>query len=165
MGATCSLRMVSSTAGCSGRPAPCDGTRYVVLRIPTRPNGFASSSPTVRLLQNHDAWCEQNAAAESPNASLWTLLEIHTKQFGKIILRGISTAGAAAERQLEEHLAALREGLVAPKAIEIARMSWLEFALNPFPDLFAAPPGGVSAKVKDALLTRRLTDKPDRGRV
>ena len=38
-------------------------------------------------------------------------------------------------------------------------MSWLEFALNPFPDLFAAPPGGVSAKVKDALLNKRLTDR------
>jgi len=37
-------------------------------------------------------------------------------------------------------------------------MSWLEFALNPFPDLFAMPPGGVSAKVKDALLKKRLTD-------
>ena len=38
-------------------------------------------------------------------------------------------------------------------------MSWLEFALNPFPDLFAAPPGGVSLKVKDALLKKRFTDR------
>jgi aclacinomycin oxidase len=38
-------------------------------------------------------------------------------------------------------------------------MSWLEFALNPFPDLFAAPPGGVSCKVKDALLKKRFTDR------
>ena len=38
-------------------------------------------------------------------------------------------------------------------------MSWLEFALNPLPDLFAAPPGGVSAKVKDALLKKRFTDR------
>src|SRR6266702_3171590 len=42
---------------------------------------------------------------------------------------------------------------------ELTRMTWLEFALNPFPDLFAAPPGGVSAKVKDALLKKRLTDR------
>jgi len=28
----------------------------------------------------------------------------------------------------------------------------------PFPDLFAAPPGGVSTKVKDALLRKRFTD-------
>jgi len=38
-------------------------------------------------------------------------------------------------------------------------MSWLEFALNPLPELFAAPPGGVSVKVKDALLKTRLTDR------
>lgn len=31
-------------------------------------------------------------------------------------------------------------------------MSWLDLALNPFPDMFAMPPCGVSAKVKDALL-------------
>jgi len=71
--------------------------------------------------------------------------------------RGVSTAGAAA-RQADDHLAALSEGVIAPHGRELARMSWLEFALNPFPDLFAAPPGGVSAKVKDALLNNRFTD-------
>jgi hypothetical protein len=86
-------------------------------------------------------------------------LEVHRKQFGKIIVRGVSTSGAAAERQLDEHLAALSKGIVAPQSRELARMAWLDFALNPFPDLFASPPGGVSAKVKDALLRRRLTDR------
>jgi hypothetical protein len=37
-------------------------------------------------------------------------------------------------------------------------MAWLDFALNPFPELFAAPPGGVCMKAKDALLTKRRTD-------
>ena len=37
-------------------------------------------------------------------------------------------------------------------------MSWLDFALDPFPDLFGMPPGGVSMKGKDALLKTRLTD-------
>src|SRR3954463_12205323 len=59
----------------------------------------------LRLLRNHGIWCEQNSDAGSPNASLWTLLEVHRKQFGKIIIRGVSTAGAAAERQVEDHLA------------------------------------------------------------
>jgi len=71
----------------------------------------------------------------------------------------VSTAGAAAERQVDDHLAALRDGVPGPHGRELARMSWLEFALNPFPDLFAAPPGGVSVKVKDALLKKRLTDR------
>ena len=111
-----------------------------------------------RLMQNHGAWCEQNSDADSPNATLWTLLEIHRRQFGKIIVRGVSTAGARAERQIEEHISALGNGLGAPAATELARMGWLDFALNPLPDLFAAPPGGVSVKVKDAMLKRRPTD-------
>ncbi|OLC08632.1 MAG: hypothetical protein AUH41_07685 [Gemmatimonadetes bacterium 13_1_40CM_66_11] len=112
----------------------------------------------LRLLRNHGIWCERNSDADSPYASLWTLLEIHRQQFGKIIIRGVSTAGATAERQVDDHLAALGEGVGAPNGRELARMSWLEFALNPFPDLFVTPPGGVSAKVKDALLKKRLTD-------
>jgi FAD/FMN-containing dehydrogenase len=113
----------------------------------------------LRLLQNHGTWCERNSDADSPNAYLWTLLQLHRKQFGTIIVRGVSTAGAAAEQQVADFLAALREGVGAPKGPELARMSWLEFALNPFPDLFGMPPGGVSAKVKDALLKRRFTDR------
>ena len=113
----------------------------------------------VRLLRNHGIWCERNSDADSPYASLWTLLEVHRKQFGKIIVRGVSTAGAAAERQVDDHLAALAEGIVAPNGRELARMSWLEFALNPFPDLFAMPQGGVSVKGKDALLKKRFTDR------
>ena len=113
----------------------------------------------LRLVRNHGIWCERNSDADSPNASLWTLLELHRKQFGKIIVRGVSTAGAAAERQVDDHLAALAEGIAAPKNLELARMSWLDFALNPFPDMFAMPPGGVSVKVKDALLRKRFTDR------
>jgi hypothetical protein len=113
----------------------------------------------LRLLRNHGIWCERNSEADSPNASLWTLLEIHRKQFGKIIMRGLSTSGASAERQVDDFLAAVSQGIGAPHHRELARMSWLEFALNPFPDLFAAPPGGVSLKVKDALLKKRLTDR------
>jgi hypothetical protein len=115
-------------------------------------------SSFLKILRNHGEWCEQNSGADSPNASLWTLLEIHRKQFGKIIVRGVSTAGARAERQLADHVAALSDGVLAPHGREIITMSWLDFALNPLPDLFAGPPGGVSVKVKDAMLKKRLTD-------
>ena len=116
-------------------------------------------SAFLRLLRNHGAWCERNSSAESPNASLFSLLEIHRKQFGKIIIRGLSIAGAGAERQIHEHLAALQEGIRAPSEPVLERLSWLDFALNPMPELFAMPPGGVSVKVKDALLRRRFTDR------
>jgi hypothetical protein len=113
----------------------------------------------LRLLQNHGAWSEQHSGADSPYASLWTLLELHRQQLGTIIIRGLSTAGAGAARQVDEYLAALTDGIGVPGAPELASMSWLEFALNPFPDLFTAPPGGVSMKMKDALLKQRLTDR------
>ena len=112
----------------------------------------------LRLLRNHGIWCERHGDADSPYASLWTLLEIHRKQFGKIIVRGVSTAGAAAQRQADDFLAAVGQEVVTPQSRELQRMSWLEFALNPFPDLFGMPPGGVSTKVKDALLKKRFTD-------
>ena len=113
----------------------------------------------VRLLRNHGIWSEQNSDADSPYTSLFTILEVHRKQFGKIIIRGLSMAGADAQQQVNHYLSELGEGVASPNRQEFARMSWLEFALNPFPDLFAAPPGGVSVKVKDALLKRRFTDR------
>jgi aclacinomycin oxidase len=112
-----------------------------------------------RLLENHGLWSEQHSNGDSPNATLWTLLELHRKQFGKIVVRGLSTASVGTEKQVDDYLAALGGGFAAPANKEMARMSWLEFALNPFPDLFAMPAGGVSSKVKDALLTKRLSDR------
>src|SRR5690242_13562599 len=33
----------------------------------------------LRLLRNHGNWCERNSGADSPNASLWTLLQLPRK--------------------------------------------------------------------------------------
>jgi FAD/FMN-containing dehydrogenase len=112
-----------------------------------------------RLVRNYGLWCERTAGADSPYASLWSLFALHRKQLGKIVLRGVSTAGDAAERQFDDFLAALCDGTVAAANREQARMSWLDFALDPFPDLFTMPPGGVSMKGKDALLKKRFTDR------
>jgi aclacinomycin oxidase len=111
-----------------------------------------------RLLRNHGAWSEQTSAPDSPFASLWSLLLVHRKQLGKIFIRGLSTSAAGA--QIDEFLAAVCDGVGTPGAVDRATMPWLDFALNPFPDLFAPPPpGGVSTKVKDALLRRRFDDR------
>jgi aclacinomycin oxidase len=112
----------------------------------------------VRLSQNHGTWGELNSSAGAPATSLWSLLELHRKQFGKLLVRGLSTAGEGAERQIADYLAALGDGGSAAQGLTLATMPWLDFALDPFPDLFASPPGGVSAKVKDALLKKRLSD-------
>ena len=110
-----------------------------------------------RLLRNHGVWSERNASVNGPNATLWTLLEVHSRQFGKIVVRGVSTEENAVG-QLDDHIRALSADLQPPVGLELTRMGWLEFALNPFPDLFTMPPGGVSSKVKDALLKKRLSD-------
>jgi FAD/FMN-containing dehydrogenase len=113
----------------------------------------------LKLLRNHGGWCERNSAENSPNASLYTLLEIHRQEFGTIVIRGVSTAGPAADRQWEDHLSSISQGIFAAERRETARMSWLDFALDPIPELFASPPGGVSVKVKDALLKKRFNDR------
>jgi FAD/FMN-containing dehydrogenase len=113
----------------------------------------------LRLLRNHGSWSERNSGADSPDASLWTLMEAHRREFGKLFVRGVSTAGDHAERQARASAASLSEGTRAPRCLELARMSWLDFALNPFPELFAMPPGGVCVKGKDALLKKRLSDR------
>jgi FAD binding domain-containing protein/berberine-like enzyme len=151
------------------RSADASGSDPVTL-LPSAPESITTfeaewdwneidRSAFLRLLQNHGDWCERNSGASSRNATLWTLLEIHRRQFGKIVVRGLSTSATGAETQIREHLAALGEGTIAPRLRHTTRMSWLGFALDPFPELFAMPPGGVSAKVKDALLKRRLSDR------
>ena len=138
--------------------------------LPRAPNGITTfraewdwsridRASFLRLLRNHGVWHQRNSGPDSEHASLWTLLEIHRKQFGTIVFRGVSTAGEGAERQIDECLTACGEGVPAPASRELSRMSWLEFALNPFPDLFGMPPDGVSVKVKDAMLKKPLTER------
>jgi aclacinomycin oxidase len=111
----------------------------------------------LRLLENFGVWSERNSAPDSTATSLFALFEGHRRQFGKLLIRGVSVSGSTTDGEGERFLAAMSEGVGAPVALDQSRMSWLDFALDPFPDLFATPPGGVSVKVKDALLKRRLS--------
>ncbi|MEP6733129.1 MAG: FAD-binding oxidoreductase, partial [bacterium] len=118
-----------------------------------------------QLLRNYGGWCEGNSDADTPNASLFSVLNAGCRQpDGKIALRMMSIDDADAEQQCDDHLAAVVEGVGASHTRHVEKMSWLTFALNPFPDLFAIAPGGTSAsqaklKIKDALLRRRHTDR------
>ena len=116
------------------------------------------------IVRNYGEWCEQNAQAESPNASLYSVLIAGRPQHGTIVVHGVVTAGSAPETLIGDHLAAIQRGVGAAHRCEISHSSWLDFALNPFPELFATGPNGVSAsraslKVKDALLRKRHTDQ------
>ena len=111
-----------------------------------------------RLVRNHGEWAERNAGADSPNATLWALLMLNRQAMGKVTVQGVSSEPGVAERQARDFLDALGDGVGPARNVEIARHSWLGFALDPFPGMFAFPPGGVCVKVKDALLRKRLTD-------
>jgi aclacinomycin oxidase len=110
-----------------------------------------------RLVRNFGTWCERHSEAGSPQASLFSILFLNRRQSGTIALRGLSTAGAAAERIFEEHLAAINEGVGAPCTRSVERASWLRFALDPFPELFAPVAGGVRFKGKDAFFRRCIS--------
>jgi aclacinomycin oxidase len=117
----------------------------------------------IRLMRNHGAWSENTAGADSELATLWSLLEIHRHEFDKVVVRGVSTAGSRAAAHFDRLLAALGEGIPPATSRVVEQMSWLDFALDPLPDLFGGgPPGGVSSKIKDAILKRRFTDAQSR---
>jgi len=112
-----------------------------------------------RLLRNFGEWCENNRGADSPSARLFSLLFLRRRQSGVIEIKGLSTAGADAERLVDAHLAAVSAGVAAPFTRQVERMSWLRFALDPLPELFRGATGDVLVKVKDALLRKRFTDR------
>ena len=112
-----------------------------------------------RLARNFGEWCERNSDADSPHARLFSLLFLRRRPYGKLELKGLSTAGPDAESLYGEHLKAITEGVGVPHTRDVERSSWLAFALNPFPELFKAGTGDALVKVKDAFLRRRFTDR------
>jgi len=112
-----------------------------------------------RLLKNHGDWTARNCDTRSPGISLWSLLMVHRPQVGKVIVRGVTVDDARARQKIDDHLAALSNGTKVPGSVKMTELSWLDFALNPFPDLFTMPESGVSTKGKDAMLKQPLTDE------
>lgn len=120
--------------------------------------GFAT------LMRNYGTWCERNADARSSSATLFSVITAGRRGQGNIELRALSTTRAAAEEQLDTHVAAVGAGVAKAPTRHVERLSWLDFALNPFPHLFAIGPVGTSAslakiKIKDALMRRRHDDR------
>ena len=111
-----------------------------------------------RLARNFGEWCERNSGAESPQATLFSTLFLHRRQYGRLELKGLSTAGAGAERMAEEHVRATNDGVGVPGTLAVEKSSWLAFALHPFPELFGPVAAGALFKGKDAFLRKRPTD-------
>lgn len=113
----------------------------------------------VQLGRNYGTWCEGNSDPASPSAKLFSTLFLRSRPYGKIELKGLSTAGPEAEGLIEEHLAAIENGVGPPDRLDLERTTWLGFALDPFPELFRAATGDVYFKGKDGFLRKRLTDR------
>jgi len=112
-----------------------------------------------RLVRNFGEWSERHSAPDSPYLRLFSTLFLWRSQYGKLELRGLSTAGDEAERLVGEHLAALTDGVREPDSLDFEPSSWLNFALDPFPELFRATRAGALFKGKDAYFRKPLTDR------
>jgi FAD/FMN-containing dehydrogenase len=118
-----------------------------------------------QLIANFGDWSERNAQADSPNATMFAVLLADYHYPGaKIVLRAMSIAGTSAEEQLQNYLREVTNDITPQPIVSTSNSTWLKFALDPFPDLFATNPGGtnsslVKMKAKDALLRKRHNDR------
>ena len=110
-----------------------------------------------QLVQNFGAWAQTNSDPGSPNKQLFSLLFLNHRNLGKLEMKGLSTAGPKAAQQIDEHLASIADPLGLKYTRLIEERAWLQFALNPFPELFQPGYDKVKAKIKDALLRRPFT--------
>jgi aclacinomycin oxidase len=130
--------------------------QVLVFRAGWRWDGLDPDS-FVRLAGNFGRWAEQHSAPDDPACALFALLLLLPKPAGHVEVKGLAI-GPRAEELVADHLAALEADVGAPATRATERLDWLDFALRPFPELFAsAAPGAL--KVKDALLRRPFTDE------
>ncbi len=157
------------------RTPDSDG-RNPVAALPTAPASVATlkaewnwqdidEGAFTRLVINFGDWSERNADADSPNATMFgVLLADYQYPGAKIVLRAMSIAGKSGETQLQNFLREIISGITQAPIISTGYSTWLKFALDPFPELFATNPGGTSSslvkmKAKDALLRKRHNDR------
>lgn len=112
-----------------------------------------------RLVQNFGEWALQNSGPESIYNQLFSLLFLNHRSLGKLEMKGLSTAGENAKILIDSHLLFIADSLDIPYTLQIEECPWLQFALNPFPELFMPGFDQVHAKMRDALLRQPLTDK------
>jgi hypothetical protein len=110
-----------------------------------------------RLAQNFGEWARKNSGPESPYKQLFSLLFLNHRNLGKLEIKGVVTAGAKPDGLITEHLQAITSSTGLANNAQIEASAWLQFALNPFPELFQPGFDKVQAKVKDALLRQPFT--------
>ncbi|MEJ7588819.1 MAG: hypothetical protein WKI04_14780 [Ferruginibacter sp.] len=114
-----------------------------------------------QLVNNFCNYCQENAGTDTRATSLFATLHLWNKSTGRIQLKAVLIDAQQADKLIGRLLHAVNKELDFSYRVERKKLGWLEFALNPFPDIFSGEKG--SFKVKDAFLLEPYT--PDQVRV
>lgn len=109
------------------------------------------------LIQNFGGWALQNSHPDSPFNQLFSLIFLNHRNLGRIEIKGLAT-GPNATHLITEHLASIASPVGLPYTQQIEISAWLQFALNPFPELFQTGFDKVHMKGKDAFFRQPFTD-------
>ncbi|WP_250403539.1 FAD-binding protein [Streptomyces cellostaticus] len=109
-----------------------------------------------RLMRNHAEWHERNSAADSPYASLFSVLGVMHPSSGVLVMSTQMDATVPdSERLLAAYVDALDEGVGLCPAHTVRARPWLESMLQPtLPDTVT----GMRSKGKAAYLRKGYTD-------
>jgi aclacinomycin oxidase len=110
-----------------------------------------------RLVQSFGAWSLEHSRADSPYTQLFSILFLNHRNLGKLEIKGLCT-GENANQLIDEYLVEVAGAVRVTYTQQIEKTPWLQFALNPFPELFQPGFDNVQAKVKDAFFRRPFTD-------
>ncbi|WP_276485413.1 FAD-dependent oxidoreductase [Paraflavitalea pollutisoli] len=109
------------------------------------------------LVHRFGDWCLRHGGPNSPYISLFGILFLNHRNIGKIEIKGLATGATAADV-----INAFVKDVVEPVGLaytkQLEENAWLQFALNPFPELFQPGFDKAQAKIKDAFFRRPLTD-------
>jgi FAD/FMN-containing dehydrogenase len=136
-------------------------TRYWFKDLPTAPEMIEtaeidwlwkdiSEAGFQQLAGNFGDWCSRNDGPGDTGNTLFATLFLWNKAVGKIQLKAVLTHQERADEVLRDMTRALEQGDRIPYTLKRKKIPWLDFALEPFPDIFGGPKSAF--KVKDAFL-------------
>jgi hypothetical protein len=101
-----------------------------------------------QLMDNYGNWALENSRPGKKTSNMFATLHLWNKVLGKIQLKGLLTTPT--EGVVEEFIYFINRDLGVASSITRTKMTWLDFALNPFPEVFSGPKAAF--KVKNAFL-------------
>ncbi len=141
-------------------------TRYWFRNLPTAPEFVETAelewewknideAGFQQLLTNFGNWCLNNSHPEDSANTLFATLHCFSALAGNIKLKAVLCDQPTAGELLREIMEALAHGHHIPVSLIRKKMRWLDFVLQPFPDIFTG--GKAAFKVKDAFLLKPFT--------